>query len=322
MSGSRDQVGRLLALVPYVQARTEVPLEEAARQLGVGPAQLVKDLQVLWMCGLPGLMMGDLIEVDFDALEGEGVLRVSNADYLRRPLRLGATEASALIVALRTLRDHVEPDVREVVDRTLRKLEYLAEDGADLADRVDVHVEDDAAQTASLRRLLEDAVEGGRRVRLDYWTSSRDETTRRDVDPVAVLSAEGRAYLDGWCHLAEGRRLFRLDRVTDVAVLDEPGDRPDLAPRDLSEGLFLPPAEAAEATLRLAPAARWVAEYYPVSSVREAEDGGLEVVLQSGDPRWLVRLVLRLAPHAVVLAPAALAEAVTAEARRTLGHYA
>ena len=112
MSGARDQVGRLLALVPYIQSRQEVSVEEAAAAFGVRPAQIVKDLNVLWFCGLPGLGMGDLIDVDMDAVQGDGVIRVSNADYLSRPLRLDSSEASALIVALRALRDGSTPDVR------------------------------------------------------------------------------------------------------------------------------------------------------------------------------------------------------------------
>ncbi|MGE5719915.1 MAG: WYL domain-containing protein, partial [Nocardioidaceae bacterium] len=88
MSGARDQVARLLALVPYIQSRDEVSLDQAAADFGVRPAQIVKDLNVLWFCGLPGLGMGDLIDIDMDALEGEGVIRLSNADYLTRPLRL------------------------------------------------------------------------------------------------------------------------------------------------------------------------------------------------------------------------------------------
>jgi proteasome accessory factor C len=50
VSGARDQVARLLALVPYIQARSEVPLEQAAADFGVSPAQIVKDLNVLWYC--------------------------------------------------------------------------------------------------------------------------------------------------------------------------------------------------------------------------------------------------------------------------------
>src|SRR4051794_41943917 len=84
---ARDQVGRLLRLVPYLHGREQVPLDEAARVIGVAPEQLDKDLRVLFLCGLPGGYPDDLIDVDLDALEGEGVIRVSNADYLDRPLR-------------------------------------------------------------------------------------------------------------------------------------------------------------------------------------------------------------------------------------------
>ena len=41
------------------------------------------------------------------------------------------------------------------------------------------------------------------------------------------------------------------------------------------------------ATLRLAPAARWVAEYYPVEEVRPARRRRLDVDLLVADPRWL-----------------------------------
>ena len=52
--GAKEQVARLLTLVPYLHARGEVGLDEAAARLGVTAEQLVKDLQVLFMCGLPG----------------------------------------------------------------------------------------------------------------------------------------------------------------------------------------------------------------------------------------------------------------------------
>ena len=93
---AREQVGRLLALVPYLHQHGEVRISEAAEALGVDAAQLDKDLRVLFMCGLPGGFPDDLINVDLDALEGEGIIRVDNADYLARPVRFGPSEAAAL----------------------------------------------------------------------------------------------------------------------------------------------------------------------------------------------------------------------------------
>lgn len=322
MSGARDQVGRLLALVPYIQSRDEVSVAQAAADFGVRPAQIVKDLNVLWFCGLPGLGMGDLIDVDMDALEGDGVIRVSNADYLSRPLRLGSTEASALIVALRTLRDGGDETVRPVVDRTLAKLEAAAGEGAALAARVDVLVDEADTGSAAVRADLERALETGRQVRLGYYVPARDEATERTVDPLRLVSADGHTYLEAWCHHAEDQRLFRLDRVSAAETLDTPvADHSSLAPRDLAEGIFRPGPNALSVLLGLAPEARWVAEYYPVDSVEEREDGGLRVRLPVADPAWLVRLVLRLGGAATVEEPDALAEDVRRAAAGALGNY-
>jgi proteasome accessory factor C len=322
VSGAREQVSRLLALVPYIQARSEVSLEQAATDFGVRPEQIAKDLNVLWFCGLPGLGMGDLIDVDMEALEGEGVIRVSNADYLSRPLRLDSSEASALIVALRALREGSDDDVRPIVDRTLRKLEAAAGDGAAVAAQVEIRVPEQQSRVDELRERLTGAVTQKRQVKLDYYVPTRDESTARVVDPLRVVSADGNTYLDAYCHLAEDQRLFRLDRISSAEVLDSPVDRhAGLQPRDLAAGIFQPSGDELLVTLRLDRSARWVAEYYPVERSRNDRGGGLTVWLRIGDPAMLTRLMLRLGASAELLEPAGLAEEVRTVARQALRNY-
>jgi proteasome accessory factor C len=323
VSGARDQVSRLLALVPYIQSRREVSLDQAAADFGVGPAQLVKDLNVLWYCGLPGLGMGDLIDVDMDALEGDGVIRVSNADYLSRPLRLDSSEASALIVALRALRDGSDDDVRPIVDRTLAKLEAAAGDGAALAAHVDIRLPEQQRRVDELRGRLTRAVDEQRQVRLDYYVPTRDESTERVVDPLRVVSADGNTYLDAWCHLAEDQRLFRLDRISSAEVLESAAEQHSgLQQRDLADGIFAPSAEDVLVTLRLDPAARWVAEYYPVEESHDEPRGRLRVRLRVGDPAWLTQLMLRLGASAELVDPRELAQGVREVAVDALRNYA
>jgi proteasome accessory factor C len=322
VSGAREQVARLLALVPYIQARREVSLEQAATDFSVSPNQIVKDLNVLWFCGLPGLGMGDLIDVDMEALEEGGVIRVSNAEYLRRPLRLDSSEASALIVALRALREGSDDDTRPIVDSTLGKLEAAAGDGAVLAAQIDVRLPQRQARVRELAELLGDAVERRRQVRLEYYVPTRDEATERVVDPLRVASRDGHTYLDAYCHLAEDQRLFRLDRVSRAEVLDTTIDTPeDLEPRDLADGIFQGSQDDLLATLELEPQARWVAEYYPVEDSRERPGGGLTVRLRVGDPAWLTRLMLRLGGTARISDPEGLEDRVREVAAEALRNY-
>ncbi|HEX4685199.1 MAG TPA: WYL domain-containing protein [Nocardioides sp.] len=313
--GAKDQVARLLRLVPYLHARDQVSLEEAAGALGVPPAQLEKDLRVLFLCGLPGGYPDDLIDVDLDALEGEGVIRVSNADYLARPLRLTPTEASAIIVALRALRAGSTKDTREVVDRALAKLEGAAAGSTPLVDPGN-----DEPGTLALRAQLEDAVRDRRQVRITYYVPARDEESDRVVDPHAVVSHHGVAYLDAYCHSADAPRLFRLDRIHEATVLDSPVTTEPREPRDLSEGVF-GGEEATRVTLSLRPEARWMEEYYSVEEVRPRPDGGSEVDLLVGDERWLQRLLLRLTPSAHVVSPKNYGEGAAEAARRALALY-
>ena len=321
---ARDQVARLLTLVPYLHARGTVHVDQAARELGTTPTQLVKDLKVLLMCGLPGGYPDDLIDVDLDALEegGDGVIRVSNADYLARPLRLTPTEASAVIVALRALRNSAGPDTREVLDRTLAKLEAAAAHGG--VGRIDPGQGAADADVALLARRLQEAVERRRQVRLRYYVPSRDEVTVRVVDPHAVTRGQGFAYLDADCHSAGAPRLFRLDRIQDAEVLDTAVSSTPRPGRELPAGV-IDEQESVVATLRLAPEARWVVDYYPVLATRPVDgadpDGALEVDLRVADARWLTRLVLRLAPYAEVVAPQEFTDSSVAAARATLGLY-
>ena len=323
--GAKDQVARLLTLVPYLYARGQVRLEDAATDLGVPAGQLLKDLKVLLMCGLPGGYPDDLIDVDLDALEGEeadGVIRITNADYLARPLRLSPTEATAIIVALRALRNGAPDDTREVVDRALAKLEAAAAEGSSAPVGRGIDPGDDPVEPddAALRRTLTDAVDRQRQLRLTYFVPSRDEESERTVDPRGVVTAHGFTYLDAWCHSAEAPRLFRLDRIHSAELLESAVETP-AAPRDLADGLFATADDTTRVTLRLAPPARWVVEYYPVEDVRPQSDGSVEVDLLVADARWLQRLLLRLAPHARVVSPPEPTQTFTAAVQDVLRLY-
>lgn len=313
--GVADRLPRLLSLVPYLIARPGIPIAEAATDFGISERQLRRDLELLWMCGLPGYGPGDLVDLSF---AGDTVTVTEDAG-MRRPLRLTTAEATALLVALRTL-----GDVPGVVDtasvrRATAKIEQAVGDAGTAGMAMDAPPtprEEQAATTA-----VRGALSAERALRIRYYTAGRDAVSRRTIDPMRLLIIDGRGYLEAWCRRAEAVRLFRLDRVEDVEVLDEPAAPPAGAqPTDLSAGLFRPSAEHRVAVLLLERAARWVAEYYPVDEVVEDEldPGRVRVRLRYADPDWLVRLVLGLGSGARVLEPPELADAVGRRAQEAL----
>lgn len=316
MTGATARLSRLLALVPYLLARQGVPIGEAAREFGISERQLVKDLELLFVCGLPGHLPDDLIEADWES----GHVYVSNADAIARPLRLGVDEAVALLVGLRTLAELPGLHDRDAIERAIAKLERAAGDAAAPGGQVAVEV--DGHGRGAILALWHQALALGRRLHLRYHVPARDETTERDVDPMRVVVVDGRPYLEAWCRRAEDVRLFRLDRVVDAKLLDISASVPeDARHRDFDEGVFQPSPDDLLVTVDLRPAGHWVAEYYPCESIEDLENDVLRITLRTADTRWVERLLLRLGGSGQVVEPVDLADRVRNKAMAALAMY-
>ncbi|MBN1171438.1 MAG: WYL domain-containing protein [Micromonosporaceae bacterium] len=312
MTASIDRLGRLLNLVPYLLSRPGIAVADAAGDLGVTERQLREDLQLLWLCGLPGYGPGDLIDM---ALDGDRVTITYDAG-IDRPLRLRPDEALALVVALRLLGETPGMAQREAIDRALAKLERAA--GADAGAPVTVGQRGDNDRLEDLRR----AVEGRRALRIVYYTASRDATAERVVDPMRVLVVGGRAYLEAWCRQAGAVRLFRVDRVDGCVETGQPSAVPPEAhPVDVRDGVFRSTTDQPLVTLRLARGARWITEYYPCETVTEGPGEHWTVTLRAADLAWATRLVLGIGPDATVLGPPKLATMIADRTRAALASY-
>ncbi len=309
---SVDRLGRLLNLVPYLLARPGIAVAEAAAGLGVTERQLREDLELLWVCGLPGYGPGDLIDMAFD---GDRVTVTYDAG-IDRPLRLTQDEALALVVALRMLAETPGTGTRDAIERALAKIENAAGDLADPP--VAVRLPANAERLDAIRA----AVEGGHALRLTYYTAARDETTDRVVDPLRVLMVGGKAYLEAWCRRAEATRMFRVDRIDAFTELDEPAAPPahvDL--HDVSDGVFHPTPDLPLVTLRVGRGSRWITEYYPCEEVRREGDEWL-VTMRVTDLGWAQRLLIGLGPDVTVVGPLELVERIRAQAAAALDQYA
>jgi len=110
---------RLLSLVPYLLARPGVRVAEVAEDFGITERQLRRDLELLWVCGLPGYGPGDLVDLSFS---GDTVTVTEDAG-MRRPLRLTTAEATTLLVALRALAQAPGMVDTDAVRRAVAKIE-------------------------------------------------------------------------------------------------------------------------------------------------------------------------------------------------------
>ncbi|GAA1730252.1 helix-turn-helix transcriptional regulator [Aeromicrobium alkaliterrae] len=314
MRPSARDVQRRLALVPYLQSKQGVSVDEVAREFGVKPRVIRKDVEQLMMTGA-GSLGGELIDIDLFAFEDDDRIYISNADFMTRPMRINAGEASALIVALRALRDATSGEHLAVVDSALTKLHDAV--GGQATDAVEVVLESvDQGILATVRQALGDR----RRLEIVYATLSRDAITTRQVDPIATFVREGHEYLDAWCHLAGGQRYFRLDRIESAEVLDVPVEKRAVPARNADDGFFSPGDGGLRVELAVAPSSRWIVEHYDADVLDDSDDVWT-VSLVASDEAWVRRLALRSAGAVRVLAPDSARAQVTEHARSALTAY-
>ncbi|MCO6007761.1 WYL domain-containing protein [Actinoallomurus purpureus] len=309
---SSERLRRLLALVPYVINRSSVSVEEAAAAFGVTEKQIIDDLNLLWCVELRAPDPYCPIDLSYEG----GEIVVCEAESISRPLRLDVDEAAALLVALRTIAEI--PEHGDAVSQVIAKLEVAAGTAARPSSQVAVQLD----VRPDVLVQVQSGLDQDRRLRMTYYVPGRDENTVRDVDPMRLLIVDGWSYLEGWCRRAEAVRLFRLDRIVDLQVLDVTARIPDEAePLDLDAGLFRPSPEDVRVTFELSAAGRWVADHYPCESIAELGEGRVRVVLRTRDVRWVRRLALRLAGTGRIVEPAELAAQVREDAARALKLY-
>jgi proteasome accessory factor C len=307
-----DRLRRLLSLLPWVASHDGPTVEEVCSRFELDPDELLSDVALVTMVGVPPYSPGDL----FDVVVEEGRVWVHLSPSFDRSLRLTPEEALALVAAGASLLAVPGADAAGPLARGLDKLATTL--GIDPEDAFEIDL---GRAAPGVLAAVQQATEEHRRLRLSYYTHSRDQHTEREVDPYRVHAEQGRWYLVGFDHLRAEVRLFRVDRVLAAKVLDDSFEPPHELPEP---ELFEAGVDDPRVVLDLAPEAEWVVESYAVDDVSTTEEGRLRVTLPVSGRSWLERLLLQLGPRArlvEVWGDVALAACGPEAARRVLSRY-
>lgn len=284
-----DRLRRLLSVVPWVVEQNGASLEDISERFDYPQSRLEQDLiDVVQYVGIAPYSPGDLIEVDIES----GWVRISYADYFRRPLQLTVLEGLALVSAGAGLVEAAGGTGDGALASGIAKL--AARLGIEIGESVDVTFGSvDEPILAALRQAYDEC----REVEIDYFSVSSDKRSTRTVQPLVVASRGGSWYLSALDHLSGERRTFRVDRIRAATVTDVVFERDDVA----ELATFAPADSDPRVRLRLSPLASWLAESVPIESITELDDGSSEVELVVSSVRWLERLLLQLGSHVEVV---------------------
>jgi predicted DNA-binding transcriptional regulator YafY len=296
---------RLLSMLELLQARGRVGGPELARRLEVGERTVRRYVAMLQEMGVP-----------VEAERGRYGAYTLKPGFKLPPMMFTDEEALALALGLLSARRLGLSGIAPAVEGARAKLERVMPE--ELRERVRTF-EEVVVPAAPVRLpagevvvTLSAAVRERKRVRMRYLAGDSGETLRA-VDPYAVVQGDAYWYTFGYCHLREGRRLFRLDRVLSVERLDESFVLPPGF--DTPQGVLEALADMRED--------RWSVEVLLETTVGEARGQlpkmgvslqetpqGVVMISSTSDLGWMARVLAGLSFPFVVRKPPELRESL------------
>ncbi len=315
------RVTRILTMIPYLDRHPGIRVREAAEYLGCDAATLMADLDAALLCGVPPYLPNDYIGV---VLERERIY-LSFASHFRRPVNLTVEEALALGLALEELpltegglaaAARLREKVAGLLPKGLRG-EWRAARGRLAAGRLHEEVRRRMA-------VIEEGVEAGRELWMEYFSAGRDEMTERVVRPLGVVEHGGEWYLIAFCLLRDRELPFRVDRIRRLRLLEGRFTPPagfSIERYDRAQ-MYFPTRGDVRVKLRVSAGETvrgW--EGLPMVSTRATREGGMLLYLPVNSRQWIVSWVLERAGTVELLAPEALRQEVATACGRALGRY-
>ncbi len=312
MSGKRgprsaeDRVRGLLVMLPWLMQRKRVAIADMAKQFNMSESDLIEDIELASMCGLPPYSPYELTEVFID----EDFILVGPNKHFERRLELTSSEAFGLSLLAAAAEEMPGFTRGRDLKNALKKLRKVLGEGI-----VDVDVE-----SPQFLNEVTEASQSGERLRITYWTPARNEESDRTITVRSVFTDRGHWYISADDDASGDRRHFRVDRIRKV---EDTGEFVPVAAEPVQvPAWFVDAADKLVVTLDVASEAAWVVETYPCRSLTENADGSFRAELVVNSEHWLGRLLLRGEGKVTVVEPSNLAGLQQSVAAQVLAKYA
>ena len=302
---AEDRVKGLLVMLPWLMKREKVKIADMAAQFSLSEADLIEDLELAAMCGLPPYTPLELTEVYVD---GDYVL-VGPNKYFERRLELTTSEAFGLSLLAAAAEDVPGFSRGRELKSALKKLRKVLGEGV-----VDIDVE-----APEFLDVVTQCATSGERLDIVYWTPGRNEESRRRITVRSVFTDKGHWYVAADDDASGSTRHFRVDRMRSA---DKTGQFVSVRNENVTIPSWFANAEGnTVAVLDIEPQASWIVETYPCQKVEELTNGNIRVEMVVTSEHWLSRLLLRGGDAVKVISPDTLVDVRRRVATEMLALY-
>jgi predicted DNA-binding transcriptional regulator YafY len=314
-----NRIHRLTAILIQLQTRRVLPAREIAQRYGISLRTVYRDIRALEDAGVP-----------VGAEAGKGYFLAEG--YHLPPVMFTLDEAGALLLGAKLIDKFSDSSVSQHFAGALDKIKaVLRKTDQDYVNRLDALVTVLSAVPQSkgpfpgnLLIAIQSLLTENRTIRINYQSNSKDELTRRTVEPLGLCFYAGHWHLLAYCRLRRAYRDFRVDRLKSLEPIAEQFDRSRHGDLDQLVRQIVLPAELKPAALHFTiHAARLIRDQkYYFGFVRQYEqDGGIAMDFLVPDYDYLARWLLSLGDQVKVIAPGSLEQSIAAHVRQLSHHY-
>lgn len=312
-----NRTDRLLAIVLELQRQRHQRAEDLAATFETSKRTIYRDIQALCESGVPVVAQPGL---GYSLVEG----------YFLPPVSFSTDEATMLLLGSEFVADNFDAQYREAAQAASRKIAaVLSESLRAEVDYLRASIAFVAPDTLSRRAAtdvlpqLRRAIIARRTVRFHYHTryaqDGRAARNTREADPYGLLHYGDAWYLIGHCHLRGDLRNFKVDRISDLLLLEQTFARP----RDFRLGPDEDDGRKLQVVALFSPeAAPWVREArsYYIDAMEDVADG-LLVTMRVRVEDEVLQWLLSWGGQLRVLEPDSLKRRLAAEAGKILENY-
>lgn len=292
---------RTMDLIPFILENPGISIENLANQFSVTEKQIEDDLQLIFMCGLPGYTPYELIDLVFE----DGVVSIIDPQVLDKPRRFSKSELVVIVLGLQILGELNNSNsvranqIKALSDKILKlgnSNSVLINSGQNNSPYVDI-----VLNAISLRKSLI----------IEYHSMIKDEITNRIILPRYLYFLNGNLYLNALDLDAKADRVFKLNLIKKCEV----GSATENQTYESNEYEIQVELEIDKQFVNFIERNSSV-----ITNIQENKDS-YRVDLMVSNMEWLKRSILSYSPGITVISPVLLATEVREVASSLMSAY-
>ena len=292
---------RTMDLIPYILEHPGISVNQLSKIFNVAEKEIEKDLQLAFMCGLPGYTPYELIDLTYE----EGVVSIIDPQVLNKPRNFSSNERVVIALGLEILKE-----INLSNPENLKKIDKLREKFLDKKDEDSVIVVEQDLSFPFLN-IINRAIFERRIVIFDYQSVSKDVLSSRNVLPHKLYLQNGNLYLSGNDVQAQSDRIFKADQILSCTI----GDLAD------TDRFHLTQQEEIVELIVNHDNFNFIERNSSIIIDQEITNGQLHVKIRASNFDWLKRAILSNAPSIKVISPESLASEVEQMASDLISAY-